>query len=106
MDGRQIPCRRTTAIETHEGGVTVTCTELEERVARAELGRDNACAQHDEAQARSKRARESAGRRIGELLVLVDRLVQEVPDDSRQSIRAWTNTRLAEILGHAKGSGT
>jgi hypothetical protein len=74
-------------------------TALQERVAHAELGRDNACAQRDEAQARSKAARESAGRRIGELLGLIDKLCQESPET-----RDWARGRVRDILGHAQGA--
>jgi hypothetical protein len=75
-------------------------TALEEKCAYLELARDNALAQCDEAQARSKALRQSAGRRISELLDLVGRLCQEVPDPTRD----WARGRVAEILHRAPGS--
>lgn len=76
------------------------CIALEERVAHAELARDNACAQRDEVLARSKASRASAGRRIGELMDLIDRLCQEVPESTRD----WARGRVAEILDRAPGT--
>lgn len=70
------------------------CQELEERVAFAELARDNACTQRDELQDRSKLARASAGRRVGALVDLIRRLCAQVPEDTK----ARATVRLAEIL--------
>lgn len=77
--------------------VSQATLELQERVAHAELARDNALAMRDEARARSKQARESAGRRISELLDLITRLCQETPESTRD----WAHVRVAEILDRA-----
>lgn len=75
------------------------CLALEERCAHAELARDNALAMCQEAQDRSRQARASAGRRISELLELVNRLCQEAPGS-----RDWAGARVRDILGHAQGA--
>lgn len=74
---------------------------LEERVAhaelareKAELARDNALTMCDEAKAKSKTLRASAGRRIAELLDHVFRLEQEAPE----GVRAWSRERVRTIL--------
>jgi hypothetical protein len=74
-------------------------TALEERVAHAELGRDNALAMAEEARARSRLLRGSAGRRIAALLDLVNKLCQEAPGS-----RDWAQARVQDILGHAQGA--
>lgn len=76
------------------------CRVLEEELAFAERARDNACAQREETQARAKAGKQSAGRRIGELVDLVDRLCQEVGEPTRD----WARGRVAEILDRAPGS--
>ncbi len=68
---------------------------LEERVAFAELARDNAQAMAEEARARSRVTRASAGRRISELLGLVKKLGQEVSEPTR----SWSDVRVSQILG-------
>ncbi len=74
-------------------------TALEERVAHAEMGRDNALAMAEEARARSRLLRGSAGRRISSLLDLVNKLCQEAPGS-----RDWAQARVRDILGHAQGA--
>ena len=68
---------------------------LEERVCFAEASRDNALAMAEEARARSKMTRASAGRRIAELLDLIRKLGQEVSEETR----TWSNVRVSQILG-------
>ena len=46
-------------------------TQLEERVAHAEMARDNAIVMRDEVQARAKIAGQSAGARIAKFMALV-----------------------------------
>lgn len=68
---------------------------LQERVAFAEAARDNAQAMAEEARARSRVTRASAGRRISELLGLVKKLGQEVSEPTR----TWSALRVSQILG-------
>lgn len=68
---------------------------LQERVSFAEAARDNAQAMAEEARARSRVTRASAGRRISELLGLVKKLGQEVSE----STRTWSAARVSQILG-------
>jgi len=55
-----------------------TILNLEERIAYLERARDNVAAQRDETQAKSKRARESAGRRIEGLMRVIDELCEHI----------------------------
>lgn len=69
-------------------------TALQERVAFAELSRDNAIAQRDAVTARAKVKAQSAGRRITKLIALVEKTAEQqaMRDDS------WKE-EIAEILG-------
>lgn len=57
---------------------------LEERIAHAEIARDNALAMRDEVQERLKEHRKNAGRMIGELRnILLDLLLDVRPDKAK-----------------------
>lgn len=56
--------------------------ELEERLAYAEVARDNALAMRDEAQERLKEHRKNAGRMIGALREIVLFLMKEARPES------------------------
>jgi hypothetical protein len=73
---------------------------LEERLAHMQMARDNACALLEENQTRWRVQRQSVGRRISELVDLIQVLCQETP----QSTRDWARGRVAEILDSAKGT--
>lgn len=71
---------------------------LEEKLAYAELARDNAIALREEVQARAKEQRKNIGRMISEMRELVKVLCQEVDEPTRR----WADDRMNEIL-HKKG---
>lgn len=70
------------------------CVEVEEKCARLELARDNALTMGDEKARRTADVRKSAGRRIGALLVVIDKLCQEVPEATRQ----WARGQVRDVL--------
>jgi hypothetical protein len=74
--------------------------ELEEKLAYAELARDNAIALREEVQARAKNQRKNIGRMISEMRELVKTLCQEVDEPARR----WANGRMNEILNKPKDS--
>lgn len=68
--------------------------ELEEKLAYAELARDNAIALREEVQARAKNQRKNIGRMISEMRELVKTLCQEVDEPTKQ----WAKARVNDIL--------
>lgn len=67
---------------------------LEEKLAYAELARDNAITLREEVQARAKAQRKNVGRMISEMRELVKVLCQEVDEPTRR----WADARMGEIL--------
>jgi hypothetical protein len=74
--------------------------ELEEKLAYAELARDNAITLREEVQVRAKNQRKNIGRMISEMRELVKTLCQEVDEPTRR----WANGRMNEILNKPKDS--
>lgn len=68
--------------------------QLEEKLAYAELARDNALASREEIHQRAKNQRKNVGRMLNEMRELVKVLCQEVGE----STRLWADGRLDAIL--------
>lgn len=67
---------------------------LEERVAHAENGRDNALAMRDEAQERARLSNQSAGRRIDKLKKLVAVLAEPLSEETKKQTAATVDEIL------------
>lgn len=72
--------------------------ELQERVAFAELARDNAVTLRDEVDRRRKQSGESAGKRIAALTQLVRAYAKLVTTNTGNTIGTDVEEKLAEIL--------
>ena len=68
--------------------------QLEEKLAYAEMARDNAVASREEIHQRAKNQRKNIGRMINEMRELVKVVCQEVD----ASTRRWADGRIDEIL--------